>query len=451
METARARITIDDAPFNAFHARLTAFTTGGYFCDGYILGIIGAALVLGGPKLHLDAAWTGLIGASSLIGLFLGSLVLGPVIDRFGRQLVYTADLAFFVVASVLQFFVTNPAELFVLRLLMGIGIGADYDLGSTLLGEFSPRRFRGVLLSSLNAVWTVGYVVAFLVGYWLQGLGPDSWRWMLASSAVPAFLVLLLRIGTPESPRWLISKGRVDEARAILRRHVHPDAEIEDLLVDAYRKADFGRLLARPWRTRTLFGGLFWFCQVVPYFAIFTFQAEVLKAAHLQDPLIGGLVLDLFLLLGALAGLWCVHRFGRRPFVIWTFALCIPFLGVLGVWPAAPPAVALACFAVFAFVVSLAADLESTYPSELFPTEIRATGVGVCTAISRIGAAIGTFLLPIGIERFGIGGSMLAGTAILIVGLVISILWAPETRGLSLAEASGTAPEEARIGREAI
>ncbi len=441
MESSAVSVTTDDAPFTAFHARLTAFTTGGYFCDGYILGNVGTALVFAGPALHLTTLWTGLIGASSLIGLFIGSLFLGPVIDRFGRQIVYTFDLAFFVLASILQFFVSNPGELFALRVLMGIGIGADYDLGSTLLGEFAPRRYRGLLLASLNMIWTVGYVAAFVVGYWLLNLGPNSWRWILVSSAIPAFIVLLLRIGTPESPRWLISKGRIDEARGVLRRYVHPQIEIQDLLVDVEARIGIRELLSPRWRLRVAFGGLFWFCQVVPYFALFTFQEQVLKAARLSNPVVGGLVLNLFILLGAIVGLWFTHVQGRRTFLIWSFSVCAPALAVFGIWRNLPPIAAIICFAVFAFVVSAAGDLESTYPSELFPTRIRATGVGVCTAISRIGAAMGTFLLPVGIATIGLGPSMLVATGVLLVGLVISILWAPETRGLRLAEASGTVP----------
>lgn len=433
-------VTVDDAPFNAFHARVAAYTTGGYFCDGFILGIVGIALAVLTPELHLSSLWIGLLGAAALIGLFLGSLILGPVIDRIGRQKVYTADLALFIVASVAQWWVNGAVALFVLRLIMGIGIGADYALGATFLGEFVPRRHRGWLLSCLNAVWTVGYVVAFVTGYLLKGIGPNAGRWMLVSSAVPAFIVLIMRIGTPESPRWLVSKGRIDEAREIVRRYIHPDADVTDLLADADtpQKTRLREVLSPRWRKRLAFGGLFWFCQVVPYFAIFTFQTQILEAANLTDPFLGGLVLNVFLLAGAILGVWVVHRSGRRPLVIWSFAALLPFLFILGVWTGAPTAVVLICFSVFAFVVSLAADLESTYPSELFPTAIRATGVGTCTAISRIGAAAGTFLLPVGLDHLGVGGSMLIATGVLAVGLVVSVLWAPETKGLPLSEASG-------------
>lgn len=206
-------ILLDDVPLSAFHLKVTVFTTGGMFCDGYILGMIGIALATWDEQQPHGVLTQGLVGASALVGIFLGALLLGPLTDRLGRRKLYLADLLLFVVGSVLQFFVAEPWQLIVPRLVMGVAIGADYAIGAALLSEFLPRKPRGPLLASLNAVWTVGYVAAFVVGYAIKDTGPDSWRWMLASSAVPAALVLCLRLGTPESPRWLAARGRVAEA----------------------------------------------------------------------------------------------------------------------------------------------------------------------------------------------------------------------------------------------
>lgn len=111
-----------------------------------------------------------------------------------------------------------DPVTLFILRILIGIALGGDYAVGSTLLAEFAPRKYRGLLLSSLNVLWTIGYVLSNVVGYYLGKMGPDSWRWMLVSAVVPAVIVLVMRIGTPESPRWLVKMGRNEEAREIVK-----------------------------------------------------------------------------------------------------------------------------------------------------------------------------------------------------------------------------------------
>ncbi|MEB2861456.1 MFS transporter, partial [Staphylococcus sp. GCP4] len=91
-------------------------------------------------------------------------------------------------------------------------GLGGDYSVGHTLLAEFSPRRHRGVLLGAFSVVWTVGYVLASIAGHYFISESPEAWRWLLASAALPALLITLLRWGTPESPRWLLRQGRFAE-----------------------------------------------------------------------------------------------------------------------------------------------------------------------------------------------------------------------------------------------
>ncbi|WP_340138155.1 MFS transporter, partial [Priestia megaterium] len=146
---------------------MTALTFGSNFTDGYALGIIGIALALIGPEMKLNSMWEGLIGSSALIGLFLGSLVLGGLSDRVGRQKIYLFNFLVVAIASVLQLFVNGPVELFILRLIIGFALGGDYAVGSTLLAEFAPRKYRGILLASLNVLWTVGYVAATIVGHY--------------------------------------------------------------------------------------------------------------------------------------------------------------------------------------------------------------------------------------------------------------------------------------------
>ncbi|MCV5132352.1 MFS transporter, partial [Escherichia coli] len=99
-----------------------------------------------------------------------------------------------------LQFFATTPEHLIGLRILIGIGLGGDYSVGHTLLAEFSPRRHRGILLGAFSVVWTVGYVLASIAGHHFISENPEAWRWLLASAALPALLITLLRWGTPES-----------------------------------------------------------------------------------------------------------------------------------------------------------------------------------------------------------------------------------------------------------
>lgn len=396
--------------------------------------------------MGLGSLWQGLLGAAALIGIFVGALAFGPITDRFGRQKLLVLDLAVFVVASLAQLFVSTPGPLLALRLLLGLAVGADYAIAPALLAEFVPSRRRGSLLASLNTVWTIGFVAAYGVDLWLQHwLGAGSWRWMHAASAVPAFLTLLLRLGTPESPRWLLSQGRVEEARAVVKEYIGPQYDLEDIEDPASQpsRVGYAELFRPPWRTRTLFAGGFWFCQVFPYFGIGTFLPTIVAALGIGDTT-GEILYNLVLSIGAVAGLALMDALSRRGFVIWSFAIVAVTLLVLGIAPHGPLALVLPVLLVLAFVISAAADLEGVYPAELFPTHVRATGVGLAAAISRAGAAISTFVLPSLIGGIGIGPTMLVLTAVSVLGLLISIALAPETRRVSLNIAAWHSPSPA-------
>ena len=143
-----ALLPYDEAPSTQFHTRVAVAAAGGALSDGYVLGTVGIALSLAHDDLRLDSIATGLIGAASLAGLFLGSLLLGPLADRFGRRPAFLPTMAVFALASAAQFFVQTVWQLLALRLLLGLALGVDYVACTALVAEFAPRRSRGRLLS---------------------------------------------------------------------------------------------------------------------------------------------------------------------------------------------------------------------------------------------------------------------------------------------------------------
>ncbi|WP_289139490.1 MFS transporter [uncultured Brevibacillus sp.] len=428
---------LDDAPLNKFHYKITALTFGAHFTDGYALGIIGIVLTLLTPQMQLSPLWVGLLGSSALIGLFFGSLILGWLSDRIGRQKIFLFNFLLITVASFLQFFVQNEVELFILRVLVGFGLGGDYAVGTTLLAEFTPKKYRGPFLGALNVVWTIGYVSATLIGYYFHNASPETWRWMLASTSIFSFIVLLLRIGTPESPRWLISKGRVEEARNIVKKFVGFNAELDETTIES--RANFSTLFHKKLRTRTAFSGLFFVCMVIPYFAIYTFLPSILTQLGFEENFTTDLLLNGLLIVGSFFGIWFSVRFSRRGFLISSFAILTISLLMLSLLPSGSKFLLVLFFAVFTLLMSAVNNLAVVYPPEIFPTEVRTSGVGFATAVSRLGSAAGTFLLPISIIHYGVSASMLALTAVLFIGTIVSIAWAPETKALTLREASNS------------
>lgn len=306
----------------------------------------------------------------------------------------------------------------------------ADYPIATSLLAEFTPRRHRGPLLGGLIVMWFVGATAAYFVGDALLKVGPDGWRWMLASAAVPSTLIVLLRLGTPESPRWLVKKGRYKEADAVMRRVFGDHVSVADLPPEEKENLDIRVLRQGGYLGRLMYVMVFWTCSIIPLFAIYAFGPKILGALHLEGDLanVGSAFISGLFLIGCVVALFFVNRLGRRPLVVWSFLLSGLALLVLGIFPNASTAVLFTFFAAYALFLGGTQILAWIYPNELFPTEVRGTAVGIASSLSRIGAAVGTYLVPVSLTELGIGPTMLAAAAIMFVGLIASWLWAPET-----------------------
>jgi putative MFS transporter len=407
------------------------------FIDGFILGCIGIVMPAITADLHLSLAWQGLIGASALIGIFIGGPLGGWLADKVGRRPMFTIDLAIFLVGSVAQFFVNEAWQLFVVRIIMGIAIGADYSIGWPLLAEFAPARVRGKLLAVLELAWYVGYLVSYALGWVLTQSSSAGWNVILGLSTIPTVIVFLMRLGTPESPRWLMSKGRREEARALAAEHMAHDEQLDLHAQGAAGTQGFGRLFSAEYIKTTVFVSVFWVCNVTPYFAIGAFAPVVLEKLGLKEGLTGGLVLNSVAVLGTIISVVFIEKVGRRKLGIPPFFISAIALMSVALFAHASPTIILVCFFTFSLVNAISTTLCGVYPGEVFPTEIRGVGVGFATAFSRIGAAAGTFLLPVVIGSYGVGTAMLIAAGISLFGGIVSYALAPETRGKLLSEAS--------------
>lgn len=423
-----------------FLIRLTAVLIGGMFLDGYVLGIIGTVIGTISTELSFTPLWEGLMVASSLVGIMVGSPVGGWLGDKFGRKPLFMIDMGIFVVGSALQFFIHEPWQLFVLRLLMGVAIGVEYSVGWPLMSEFAPAKLRGRLLGLTLVAWYAGFMVAFLVGWLMTTTASVDWRIILGSSTVLAVILFIARIGLPESPRWLWSKGRHDEARTVAHKYLMDASDMDDVEHEHDRpKGKVTMLFSRQYWRATLFCSMFWLCAVTPYFAIATFAASVLENYGLGEGLAGGVGLSAVAVAGVILTVVLIDRLGRRALTVPPQWVCFVLLLILGLWAGAPAWVILACFLAFSFLNAGYTTLTGVYPGEVFPTEIRGLGTGFATAASRLGAGAGTFLLPWSMVNYGPQTTMVIAAGVTLVGAILSQWLAPETKGKSLTEtASG-------------
>ncbi|MEV0598148.1 MFS transporter [Streptomyces sp. NPDC050315] len=435
---------IEEAPVGPFHRKLLVACCGGPLLDGYLLSIVGVALGDMTRDLGLSGSTAALIGVAAIVGMFFGGLLIGPLADIVGRRTMYTIDLATLFIASLASLVTTEPWQIVALRFLIGFAIGADYPIATALLTEWCPRRQRVRAMGWVIMAWYFGAMAAYVVGYLIALAVPEGgWRWMLASSAVLSAIVLALRHGTPESPRWLIDKGRVDEARELIRSVLGADVSREQLLearTENIRRGSVRALFRGVYLRRLLFVSLFYTCQVIPMWAIYVFGPQLLGAFGfdaLTIGTVGSALVSLLFLVGCVPAMRLLESVGRRPMITWSFGLMTIPLLVLGLWNDAPVAVVLGCFSLYAFFAGAPGILEWLYPNELFPTSIRATAVGMVVALSKIGAAVGTYLVPMSLTHWGVSGTMYAGVAITVVGLVACVAWAEETRGRTLEDAA--------------
>jgi putative MFS transporter len=422
-----------------FHARLTLYSSGGPFLDGYVLSIIGVALVQITPALHLSTAWEGLIASSTLIGMFFGGFIGGWLTDRFGRQLLYTWDLAAILICSLAQFWVSNGETLFLLRLLIGVAVGADYPIATALSAEFMSARHRGPVIGCLISMWFVGAAAAYFVGAAFQHLGADGWRWMLASAALPAAIFMALRHGTPESPRWLQRKGRSAEAQAVIQRVYGENVPSEYESSITGTQVTLAGLFASGYGPRLAFTTLFWTCAIVPLFAVYAFAPKILLALGLTgtSAFVGSSLVAALFLVGTLLAIPLVNVLGRRRLIVHSFLWSALALLLLSLFPNAGSAITFALFGTYAVCIGGTQLMEWLYPNELFPTEVRGTAMGIASSLSRIGAAIGTYLTPVALQALGIGLTMMWAAGITAVGFLVCLFMAPETTGQSLEESA--------------
>lgn len=434
-------ISVEDVPLSRFHRLLTVRSGGGSFVDGYVLSIIGIAMTKVSPALGLNSFWEGLIAASALIGIFFGGFIGGALTDRLGRKMLYFVGPTLFVVCSLAQFWVESGEVLFALRFLNGVAVGIEYPVATAFLVEFMPRKSRGPCLATLTILWFAGAATAYLVGEAILNFGgADAWRYTLASTAVIGTLLFLVRLGTPESPRWLISKGRNQEAEAIICRVYGADFSLKNLPEQAENnQLSFGHLLHSGYGKRMAFVTIFWTCSVIPVFAVYAFAPKVLEALHLSGDWAsyGSIAITLLFVVGCIIATRLVNTLGRRKLLLHSFLWSGLALLLLGALRDGPSMLILLMFGAYALFIGGAQVLQLVYPNEIFPTEIRAGAVGVGTSMSRIGAAVGTYLVPVSLQTIGIGHTMYIAAGITFFGLLVSWFLAPETAAQNLNDAA--------------
>lgn len=421
-------ISYEHAPLSRFHKKLWLGGIMGQFSDAYMIASVAIPMSLAMPEMGLSAAMAGLIGAAPLLGTTCGSMISGRLADYIGRRWLFSNVMSFALVFTLLQYVIATPAQFWLIRFFIGYCVGTDYAISLTMLNEWNPKKYRTLTLGVVMVGWSVGYVVSYFVSFGLISLGVGNWRLMLCTAAVPLLAAICLRVRSPETPKWLAAKKSMEQANKVIKKYIGNDYHIEANTPDtsaAYQKTG---IFAGNCLRNTLVGGIFYACQCFPYYGITIFLPMILKAFDVSSPYLGGLIFNIFLLLGAPVGCWLTITISRRAFLAGSFYLCALFFLILFFFSTLNAALVLVCVSLFAFSIAAAMILETVYPPELFPTVTRGSGVGFCVACGSLGSISGTFLLPVILENYGLGAVTLTCFGVLLAGGIICQLFAPET-----------------------
>lgn len=433
--------------------KITALCTAGGFLDGYSLLMMSAALLLLVPEFKLTPAVTGTITALPFLGMAIGALIAGPLVDRLGRRMVFLVDIALFLVIAVLLGLTQTVTEIGVLRFILGLAIGADMPTSSSMLAEFSPSKLRGALTSLLNTVWLFGFVVAGVVGFLLYQTGdPQAWRWMFASAAVPALIVLFLRRDVPETPHWLRAAGREAEAVAVERRVLTAGDDAPQVTA-SHDRGHYRDLLRRGYWKPVAFFTAYWLVQSIGGAPLLTYTAvifqRVIKFSGADALLFTVSLSCLYVIWSLILQFTVLERSGRKALAGWTLAITVA--GALFTAFVEHVTVAL----VIGYSIAIIASQMTVIPYwpwsvEQLPTRIRGTGQAVGSAGGKVGAFLGILLLPSFLAVAGWTTLFLAAAGVFFVVFLIVVIFGRETRGQTLNEveqAEFAAPVASSLG----
>ncbi|MFR3302635.1 MAG: MFS transporter [Bifidobacterium pullorum] len=430
---------LDRLPFNAAHRKLLAASGIGWAFDAMDVGLVSfvVAAIAADPHFNLNATEKSWVLSIGFVGMAIGAALGGCFADRVGRKTVFTATLVIFGLANAGMACSWTLTALLIARFIIGLGLGAELPVASTLVSEFSPTRHRGRMTVLLESFWAVGWIIAAAIGaFVIPNTGDWGWRWALLIGALPLLYAVVTRAHIPESVRFLESKGREDEAEQAVRYFeqasgVAPVASPKAEPLPAIRTRE---LFGHQYLARTVAIWLTWFFVNFSYYGAFTWMPSLLadQFGSLTSSFGYTLIISLAQLPGYFLAAWLVEIWGRRR----TLSVFLAVSAVAAFAFSQAGSVA----AVIGFGMLLSASnlgawgvLYAVTP-EIYPTRLRGAASGAAAAVGRVAAIIAPLLVPWFLTLSG--GNKTVAFVIFAVAFVlgcIAALCLPERKGLDL------------------
>lgn len=431
---------LDRLPVTSKHRKLLGGSGIGWALDAMDVGLI--SFIMAALVTHWDLSPTeaSLLGSIGFVGMALGATFGGLLADKVGRRQVFALSLLVYGLATGASALSVSLVMLMALRFVVGLGLGAELPVASTLISEFSPRRIRGRMVVILEAFWALGWIMAAIIGTFVVTIGDDGWRWALALGCVPAAYAIYVRLGLPESVRFLESKGRHEEAEAIVvsfeEQAVREGKPLTDSLPESRDVEVEGSesIWAKNLRRRTAALWVVWFCINLSYYGAFIWIPSLLVADGftLVKSFQFTLIITLAQLPGYVAAAWLIEKWGRRATLSTFLAGSAVSAAMYGMADAEWQILVAGCLLSF-FNLGAWGALYAIGP-ELYPTDVRGTGTGAAAGFGRIASIIAPLIVP---PVISLGGPVLlfALFASAFALAAVAAFTLPEQKGKALAD----------------
>jgi len=433
---------LDRLPFSRQHGKLLVGSGIGWALDAMDIGLVSFVLAALATQWSLSPGELSAIASIGFVGMAIGASLGGLLADRIGRRQVFALTLLVYGLATGASALATGVGMLLMLRFLVGLGLGAELPVASTLVSEYAPARIRGRIVVALEAFWALGWLAAAVIGYLVVPSSADGWRWAFALGVIPAAYALVVRWGLPESVRFLERRGRDADAEAAVRQFENsagvaapsaaPAGAPGRPVADQAATPSWWALWSPAYRRRTIALWLTWFGTNFSYYGAFIWLPTLLVASGftLVKSFEFTLIITLAQLPGYAVSAILIERWGRRPTLALFLAgsaLSAVAFGLAGSVPAV-----LATGMALSFCNLGAWGALYAVTPEVYPTRLRATGAGGAAAFGRLASIIAPLLVPLLRSTTGLTGLFVI-FALAFAMAAVAALALPELRGQAL------------------
>lgn len=459
-DTLSPRYTIDDMPFGWRHVWIVFVASLGQLIGTGVATLAGIIIPLLNIISHpeLGSAMQGLIGAADLIGIIVGSVVLGNLTDRNGYLFYFRAGPILMLAAAIVSVLFPHVAVLVVCLFIIGFGIGGEYSLDSDYISELLPKRWRSTMIGVAKAASALGNVVVAGICWWIVSSwdSSEAWASLMWIVAAIAALMFVCRIWFWGSPLWLLNHGYNEKAQKALRKFLGPDVALPEpqqvtSSSSSSKPSDSQGMIAfiKANFSRVMLSGIPWACEGLGVYGIGIFLPVLVMSLGLE-PAAGAVSplkhvaasveitfwISCIILPGFLLGLWLVARKAYIPRIqtigFWACAVTMVILLLAyrlhwATW------ISIAAFMLFELFLNMGPHLV-TYllPPAIYPVEVRGQGSGIAAALGKVGAVLAVFIIPVLLRWGGVVLVLAVSVAVMMVGALVTAFYASKVMPLN-------------------